>query len=61
MGEKDYPEPVTVTESNGVLRISYDQVTVNIPSNGPVPEDAPVLACRVFEAIKDLRSDSRAE
>jgi hypothetical protein len=61
MGDKDYPNPVLVTESDGVVKISYDHVMVDIPATGPVPTDTPALACRVFEAVKDLRGDSRAE
>ncbi|MFE0472524.1 hypothetical protein ACFW2V_13010 [Streptomyces sp. NPDC058947] len=61
MGDKIYPNPVRVTESDGVVRISYDQVAVDIPAAGPVPEGVPPLACRVFEAVQDLHRDSRAE
>ena len=61
MGDKDYPEPVLVTECDGVVSISYDAVEVGIPAEGPVPDGVPDLACRVFEAVKDLQRPLRAE
>jgi hypothetical protein len=62
MGRKSsYLSPVFVTEADGVVSICYDQVEVGIPSEGPVPEDVPALARRVFEAVKDLRRPLHAE
>lgn len=61
MESKDYPNPVLVTESGGVVNISYDHITVHIPFNGPTPEDLPDLASRLFQVMKDLRGDHRAE
>lgn len=53
--------PVLVSEADGVVKISYDHVRVDIPFEGPVPEAIPALARRVFEAMKDLRRPLRAE
>lgn len=61
MGSKSYLSPVFVTEADGVVSICYDQVEVGIPAEGPVPEEVPALARRVFEAVKDLRRPLRAE
>lgn len=61
MKDRDYQPPILVTESGGMVSISYDQVAVRIPPEGPVPEDAPALACRIFEVMKDLRGQLRAE
>lgn len=62
MGSKrSYLSPVLVTETDGMVSIRYDQIEVGIPSEGPVPEDVPALARRIFEAVKDLRRPLRAE
>jgi len=59
--QRSYPKPVFVSEADGMMNISYDRVEIGIPSEGPVPEDAPALARKVFEAVKDLRRPLRAE
>lgn len=62
MEKKEYEPPITVTEKDGEIHISYDQTDVSIPGNGPVPQDTPPLACRIFEALKgDLLGRLRAE
>lgn len=62
MEDAEHLTPVLVTESGGRLHISYDQVSLDFPSMGPVPEGAPPLACRIFEVFRrDLRPDCRAE
>lgn len=62
MGDKDYPPPIrVVNESDGSVRVFCEGLTVDFPSGGPPPEEAPPLARRVFEAVQDLRSEIRAE
>lgn len=62
MGSKgSHLSPVIVTEVDGVVNIRYDQIEVGVPSEGPVPEDVPALARRIFEAMKDLRRPLHAE
>lgn len=62
MKNADYLAPVLVTESDGRLHISYDQIDIDFPSGGPLPEGAPALACRIFEVFRhDLQPDCRAE
>lgn len=57
-----YPPPIIVTEGEGKIHISYDQVEVDFPEEGPAPEDAPPLACRIFKALmSDLPGRLRAE
>lgn len=54
MEGKSSPEPVRVTRSDGVPNIFCDQARVRTPIEGPVPEGAPALARRAFEAMKDF-------
>jgi hypothetical protein len=62
MENKEYPTPILVTESKGMIHISYDQISLDFPTVGPVPEGAPDLAYRIFELFRrDLCPDSRAE
>ena len=62
MEKKEYEPPITVSEADGKITISYDQTEVSIPENGPVPIGTPPLACRIFNALKcDLPGLLRAE
>lgn len=62
MGDKDYPPPIrVVAESDGSVRVFCEGGPVDFPPEGPPPEEAPPLARRVFEAVRDLRSEFRAE
>jgi hypothetical protein len=60
--KKKYLPPISICEAEGKIQISYDEVTVDIPPNGPLPEGTPPLACRIFKAFMcDLQRDLRAE
>lgn len=62
MEKKEYEPPIVISESDGKIRIAYDEVSVAIPQDGPVPVDAPPLACRIFRALTgDLPGPLRAE
>lgn len=62
MENKEYEPPIVISESDGKIQIAYDEVSVAIPQNGPVPMDAPPLACRIFHAFTgDLPGHLRAE
>lgn len=62
MEDSEYLAPIMVTESDGRLHITYDQIDLDFPSTGPVPEGAPPLACRIFEVFRhDLRPEFDAE
>lgn len=62
MEDQEYVPPILVSRSGGILHVAYDSVSVDFPADGPAPEDAPPLACRIFEAFgHDLLTDSRAE
>lgn len=62
MEEKKYPPPILVTESDGMIHVVYDQVSVDIPQNGPVPEGVPAMALRIFEGFRrDLLPNPDAE
>lgn len=52
MEDKEYDPPITVSQVDGKIQIAYDQVTVKIPPDGPVPSEVPPLARRIFEAFK---------
>jgi hypothetical protein len=62
MEKDDYLPPITISEVDGKIQISYDQVSVDIPAGGPVPRNAPPMVCRIFHAfMADLPRDLRAE
>lgn len=60
--EKEYEPPIVISEADGQIHISYDQVKVDIPEEGPVPSGTPPLARRVFKAlVSDFSGYLRAE
>lgn len=62
MEDKEYDPPIVVSQVNGKIQIAYDQVSVDIPAEGPVPASAPPLARRIFEAFRcDHPARLRAE
>lgn len=62
MEKDEYLPPIMISEVEGKIQISYDQVSVDIPAGGPVPRDAPPMVCRIFRAFTaDLPGDLRAE
>ncbi|AXH66212.1 hypothetical protein SEA_SATIS_51 [Streptomyces phage Satis] len=62
MEKDEYLPPIMIAEVEGKIQISYDEVCVGIPAEGPVPRDAPPLVCRIFRAfMADLPRDLRAE
>lgn len=62
MEKKEFPPPIMISECEGKIHISYDQVSVDIPTDGPVPGGTPALARRIFEAFtSDLPGHLRAE
>lgn len=62
MEKKEYDPPILISETQGKIRISCDQVQVDIPKEGPVPSDAPPMFRRIFEAFTgDLPRPLRAE
>jgi hypothetical protein len=62
MEDKEYEPPITISEAGGKIRISYDEIDVDIPQGGPVPAGTPPLACRIFSAFMgDLPGHLRAE
>jgi hypothetical protein len=52
MEEKEYEAPIVISEVDGKIHISYDQVAVDIPAEGPPPSSIPALARRIFEAFR---------
>ena len=62
MADKEYKPPILVSASEGIFHIAYDEVSVDFPPDGPAPEGAPPLACRIFEAARhDLGPEFGAE
>lgn len=62
MEDQEFEPPILVSASSRTLRVAYDGVAVDFPSEGPPPAGAPALACRVFEALRhDLGTEVRAE
>jgi hypothetical protein len=62
MDDLELEQPIVVTKSGELLRIVCDGVTVDFTPDGPAPDGAPPLACRIFEALRrDLWSGIRAE
>jgi hypothetical protein len=52
MEEKEYEPPIVISEMDGKIHISYDQVVVDIPADGPPANSVPPLARRIFEAFR---------
>lgn len=62
MEKKEFPPPIVISECEGKIHISYDQISVDIHPDGPVPGGTPPLARRIFEVfISDLPQHLRAE
>ena len=62
MEKKEFDPPIVIGQENGLIHIAYDQIEVNIPPEGPIPEGTPPMACRIFEALmSDLPGRLRAE
>ncbi|MCP9209724.1 hypothetical protein [Streptomyces cucumeris] len=62
MENKEYAPPITISKLGELIQVAYDQVSVSFPPDGPIPEGAPALACRIFEAYRrDLQTDLHAE
>lgn len=60
--KKKADPPIVIGQEDGVVHIAYDQVDVNIPIEGPIPEGTPPMACRIFRAlVHDLPRRLRAE
>lgn len=62
MDDQEFEQPILVSGSGKVLHVAYDEVSVDFPVEGPIPEGAPALACRIFELFRrDLRENLQAE